>query len=208
MTNCIVSPAKATARKAARWLRQSSRYAYDSGTNAKGKLTSLTDQAGTASYTYDILGRLTAETRTLTGANNASISKNLSYEYNLDGSLYKLHYPSGNVVTYEPGAAGLTLSAKDTGNGINYVTSATYGPDSALTGFISGYSTSFAGITNAFSYNKRLQPLNMSANSPSQTVFSIGYDFHLGNGTHGRGQRQRLRHYQLQRQHPQPDVHV
>ena len=42
-------------------------YAYDSGANAIGKLTSLTDQAGTASYTYDILGRLTAETRTLTG---------------------------------------------------------------------------------------------------------------------------------------------
>jgi RHS repeat-associated protein len=160
-------------------------YVYDSGTNAKGKLTSLTDQAGTASYTYDILGRLTAETRTLIGANNASIPKTLSYEYNLDGSLYKLHYPSGNVVTYEAGAAGLTLSAKDSGNNINYVTSATYGPDSGLTGFISGYGTSFAGITNAFSYNKRLQPVNMSANAPSQTVFSIGYDFHLGNGTTG-----------------------
>jgi RHS repeat-associated protein len=160
-------------------------YVYDSGTNAKGHLTSLTDQAGTASYTYDILGRLSAETRTLTGANNASIPKNLSYEYNLDGSLYKLHYPSGNVVTYEPGAAGLTLSAKDSGNNINYVTSATYGPDSGLAGFVSGYSTSFAGITNAFTYNKRLQPVNMSANAPGQTVFSIGYDFHVGNGTSG-----------------------
>ena len=42
-------------------------YVYDSGDNAIGHLTSLTDQAGTASYTYDILGRLTAETRTLTG---------------------------------------------------------------------------------------------------------------------------------------------
>src|SRR5579859_6561934 len=162
-------------------------YAYDSGTNAKGKLTSLTDQAGTASYTYDILGRLSAETRTLTGANNASIPKNLSYEYNLDGSLYKLHYPSGNVVTYEPGTAGLTFSAKDSGNNINYVTSATYGPDSSLAGFISGYSTSFAGITNAFTYNRRLQPVNMSANAPSQTVFSIGYDFHSGTGTAGTG---------------------
>lgn len=160
-------------------------YVYDSGTNAIGHLTSLTDQAGTASYTYDILGRLAVETRTLTSANNASISKNLSYEYNLDGSLYKLHYPSGNVVTYAPGAAGLTLSAVDSSNGINYVTGATYGPDSALTGFVSGYTASFAGITNAFTYNKRLQPVNMSANAPGQTVYSIGYDFHVGNGTSG-----------------------
>ena len=160
-------------------------YVYDSGTNAKGHLTSLTDQAGTASYTYDILGRLASETRTLTGANNAAISKNISYTYNLDGSVKTLTYPSGNAITYAPGAAGLTLSAVDSGSGINYVTSATYGPDSALTGFISGYSASFAGITNAFTYNKRLQPVNMSANAPSQTVFSIGYDFHLGNGTSG-----------------------
>jgi RHS repeat-associated protein len=135
--------------------------------------------------TADILGRLTAETRTLTGANNAAISKNLSYSYNLGGSLKTLTYPSGNVITYTPDSAGRTLSAIDSANGISYVTSATYGPDSALTGFISGNSATFTGITNAFSYNKRLQPLAMSANAPSQTVFSIGYDFHVGNGTSG-----------------------
>ncbi|MCU1254326.1 MAG: hypothetical protein JWM83_625 [Candidatus Angelobacter sp.] len=160
-------------------------YAYDSGTNAKGHLTSLTDQAGTPSYTYDILGRLATEMRSLNGANNAAISKTVSYDYNLDGSLYKLHYPSGAVVTYAPSAAGLTLSAIDSGNSINYVTGATYGPDSALTGFVSGNSGTFAGITNAFSYNKRLQPVAMSASAPAQTVFSIGYDFHVGNGTSG-----------------------
>src|ERR1044071_1385886 len=161
-------------------------YAYDSGVNAKGHLTSLTDQAGTASYTYDILGRLATETRSLIGANNASISKSLSYEYNLDGSLYKLHYPSGAVVTYTPDSAGRTVSAVDSGSGINYVTGATYGPDSALTGFVSG-SSGAAAITNSFTYNKRLQPLTMSATAPSQTVYSIGYDFHAGNGTANSG---------------------
>jgi RHS repeat-associated protein len=160
-------------------------YAYDSGTNAKGHLTSLTDQAGTASYTYDILGRMTGETRTLTGANNATVSKSISYSYNLDGSVKTLTYPSGNVITYTPDSAGRMLSAVDSGSGINYVTGATYGPDSALTGFISGNSGTFAGITNAFSYNKRLQPLAMSATAPSQTVFSIGYDFHAGSGDNG-----------------------
>ncbi|HET9284477.1 MAG TPA: hypothetical protein VFR24_21190, partial [Candidatus Angelobacter sp.] len=137
-------------------------YAYDSGTNAKGKLTSMTDQAGTATYTYDILGRVSTETRTLTGANNASISKTLSYEYNLDGSLAKLHYPSGAVVTYTPDSAGRITQAVDSGNGINYVTGATYGPDSSLTGFVSG-SGGVTAITNSFSYSKRLQPVTMSA---------------------------------------------
>ena len=54
-----------------------------------------------------------------------------------------------------------------------------------MTGFVSGNGGAFAGITSAFSYNKRLQPINMSATAPSQTVFSIGYDFHVGNGTSG-----------------------
>jgi RHS repeat-associated protein len=160
-------------------------YVYDSGTNAIGHLTSLTDQAGTATYTYDIMGRLATETRTLTGANNAAISKNISYTYNLDGSIKTLTYPSGKVITYAPDSAGRTLSAVDSGSGINYVTGATYDAISALTGFISGNSGTFAGITSAFSYNKRLQPVNMSASAPSQTVFSIGYDFHVGNGTSG-----------------------
>jgi RHS repeat-associated protein len=172
-------------------------YTYDSAPNAKGKLISLTDQAGTANYGYDILGRLTTETRTLTGANNAAISKNLAYSYNLDGSLKTLTYPSGATVTYAPwqnGGVGVSVagSAIDSGNGINYVTGAsgpgtyaTYGPDLSLTGFVSGYSGTFAGITNAFAYNKRLQPLTMSATAPSQTIYSIGYDFHVGNGTSG-----------------------
>ncbi len=54
--------------------------------------------------------------------------------------------------------------------------------DSALTG-----SGGPASITNSFSYNKRLQPVAMSAATPGQTVFSIGYDFHAGNGTAGSG---------------------
>jgi RHS repeat-associated protein len=165
-------------------------YAYDSGTNAIGHLTSLADQAGTGTYGYELMGRLATETRVLTGANNAAVSKTISYSYNVDGSVNTLTYPSGKVITYTPwhnGALGVSVpqDAKDLASGINYVTSATYGPDSALTGFVSGNSGTFAGITNTFSYNKRLQPLAMSAAAPSQTVFSIGYDFHFGNGNNG-----------------------
>src|SRR5207249_3885151 len=92
-------------------------YVYDSGANAKGHLISMTDQAGTATYGYDILGRLTAETRTLIGANNAAVSKSIAYSYNLDGSVKTLTYPSGKVITYTPDSAGRTLSAVDSGSG-------------------------------------------------------------------------------------------
>ena len=150
-------------------------YAYDQGTNSIGYLTSLADQAGSASYGYDALGRITAEQRTIAG-----IQKSLSYTYNLDNSVATLTYPSGNILTYTPDSAGRTLSAVDNGHGIHYVTNATYGPDNSLIGFVSGNT-----ITSSFSYNKRLQPLNMSASSQQSAVFSLNYDFHLGNGDNG-----------------------
>src|SRR5205085_9443590 len=137
-------------------------YTYDQGTNGIGHLTSLTDQAGSASYSYDSLGRMANEQRTIAG-----VSKSMAYSYNLDGSVKTLTYPSNAVITYTPDAAGRMLSAVDSAKNINYVTGAAYGPDNALTGFISGQSSGFAGITNAFSYNKRLQPVNMSASSPA-----------------------------------------
>jgi RHS repeat-associated protein len=160
-------------------------YSYDSGANNIGHLTSLTDQAGSGSYNYDNMGRIASESRIIAGK-----SKSMSYTYNLDGSVKTLTHPSTAVVTYTPwnngtNAVSWASDAKDAGNGINYATGATYGTDGGLTGFVSGNAGSFAGITNSFSYNKRLQPINMAASSPSQTVFSIGYDFHLGNGDNG-----------------------
>src|SRR5579872_2854401 len=166
-------------------------YAYDAGANGIGHLTSLTDQAGSGSYSFDALGRIGSESRTIAG-----IQKNLSYTYNLDNSVATLKYPSGAVVTYTPDAAGRILSAVDSGNNINYITGATYGPDSSLTGFISGNSSSFAGITNTFSYNTRLQPCRLSATTGTQpasctdgtnigNVIDLSYDFHLGSGNNG-----------------------
>jgi RHS repeat-associated protein len=155
-------------------------YTYDQGSNGIGHLTSWSDQAGTGSYTFDPLGRMTGETRTLNG-----VQKSMSYSYNLDSSLKTLTYPSGAVITYTPDTSGRILSAVDKGNAINYATGATYSPPGSMTGFVSGNSASFAGITNSFSYNQRLQPINMSASSPSATVFSLNYDFHLSAGDNG-----------------------
>src|SRR5258708_4617349 len=138
-----------------------------------------------------LTGRLSSETLTLPGS-SGSVSKTVSYDYNLDGSLKALHYPSGAVVTYTPDAAGRTVSAVDSGNAINYVTGATYGPHGALASFVNGKSGTFAGISSGTSYNNRLQPVNMSAYSPGFThtapnllEFNIDYDFHLGAGDNG-----------------------
>jgi YD repeat-containing protein len=91
-------------------------------TTAIGHLTSLTDQAGTASYTYDILGRLAAETRTIAGVSKSTITHRT---LTVHGSVKTLAYPSGRIVTYAPDSAGRRISALD-GNGTQYVSSATY----------------------------------------------------------------------------------
>jgi RHS repeat-associated protein len=165
-------------------------YTYDQGANGIGHLTNLTDQAGSASYSYDILGRMSSEQRIIAG-----VTKSMSYTYNLDGSVATVTYPSGATITYTLDSAGRVLKAVDSGNNINYVTGATYGPHNALTGFVSGQRNGFNGITNTTVYDVRLQPCRMTASSlgavPTNCDNSWGelldlrYDFHLGSGDNG-----------------------
>ncbi|MGC2743574.1 MAG: RHS repeat-associated core domain-containing protein, partial [Candidatus Angelobacter sp.] len=165
-------------------------YTYDVGTNAKGHLTSLTDQAGTASYTYDNLGRLTTETRPIAG-----VSKSTSYTYNLDGSVKTLTYPSTRVVTYAANSAGRLVSVVDA-NGANYGMSGTHWPDGALKTFANG---STPALNQNFQYTPRLQlcritaltsgtlPTSCTDTLHTGNIMDRGYDFHAGNGTAGSG---------------------
>jgi RHS repeat-associated protein len=165
-------------------------YAYDSGDNAKGKLSSLTDQAGAAIYAYDILGRLTSEIRTIAG-----ISKTTAYSYHLGGSLKTLTYPSNRVVTFTPDSTGSPVSAVD-GNGTNYVVSANYNPDGSLKSLVNG---STPALSQNFQYTPRLQlcrittltsgtlPTSCTDSQNIGNIMDRGYDFHAGNGTAGSG---------------------
>src|SRR5205807_8605736 len=158
-------------------------YRYDEGANGKGHLTSLTDEAGSATYSYDVLGRMMSEGRTIAG-----VTKNMSYTYNLDGSVATMTYPSGAVITYTSDSAGRMLSTVDTTNSsnpINYVTGATYNAPGLLTASTYGQAASFTGILNTFSFNSRLQPVNLWSSSPARTLMNLIYDFHVGNGDNG-----------------------
>jgi RHS repeat-associated protein len=165
-------------------------YVYDLGDNAKGHLTSLIDQAGTASYTYGILGRLATETRTIAG-----ISKSTGYTYDLGGTIKTLTYPSGRVVTYTPDSVGRLITAAD-GNGTNYVASASYTPDGSIKSLVNG---STPALNQNFQYTPRLQlcrittltsgtlPTTCTDSQHIGNIMDRGYDFHAGNGTAGNG---------------------
>jgi RHS repeat-associated protein len=100
-------------------------------TNSIGHRTGMSDQAGAEAWSYDIMGRPLSDLRTTN-----SLSKTVTYSYNLDGSLSTMSYPTAangsnvTTLTYQPGGAGRPLNLLSSGNG--FVGDAHYTPSGAL----------------------------------------------------------------------------
>ena len=56
----------------------------------------MSDGSGQTAWSFDKMGRIVAEERTI-----GSVTKTISYSYNLDGSLASVSYPSGRVMYYQ-----------------------------------------------------------------------------------------------------------
>jgi len=70
-------------------------YTYDSCSNGKGRLCTLSDKTGLTTYSYDNRGRITGKSQTVSGLTQA-----MAYSYNNAGQLTSATYPSGKVVAY------------------------------------------------------------------------------------------------------------
>jgi RHS repeat-associated protein len=70
-------------------------YTYDSGANARGRLTRLDDTAASTAWTYTMRGRVASKTQT-----TGSVVRTLAYGYNAAGQLASLTTPSGQVIAY------------------------------------------------------------------------------------------------------------
>lgn len=76
-------------------------YVYDQGTNAIGRLSSITERnaadqvTSVIAYAYDQHGRVTSETRTVEGVQYV-----LGYGYDSAGRLTGMTYPSGRTLSY------------------------------------------------------------------------------------------------------------
>jgi RHS repeat-associated protein len=115
-----------------------------------------------------------------------NLAAEFDYTYNLDGSPATLKYPSARMLTYTVKGAGRVTDIKDVANNVNYATGATYAPPGELATVIDG--TSSVGITVTDSYNKRLQPSVLQADtngSGTHTIFSRSYGFQLGTADNG-----------------------
>jgi RHS repeat-associated protein len=140
--------------------------------NGKGQRTGMSDGSGQTAWSYDKMGRIVAEERTI-----SSVTKTISYGYNLDGSRASITYPSGRVVSYTYGNDARPVSAVDSANSINYAKSATYAPPGGLASIVGGQSGSFNGVATSNSYNNRLFPTAISASSSNGTALSLSYTY-------------------------------
>jgi RHS repeat-associated protein len=147
----------------------------DPDTYPVGRRTAMCDGSGATSWTHDSLGRVLQERRDI-GA--VTSGKYLSNVYNLDGSAATVT-SLGYSVAYTYSAAGRPLTATSFSPTTKFASAATYAPPGELTGMTMGSSTTFAGFTTTNAYNDRLQPILLSAASPTATVFSLCFDFHL-----------------------------
>ena len=144
---------------------------YDQTGHGKGigKLTSVTDAAGTYSKTYDERGNLTAQARVIGGQ-----TYNTAYSYNSAGRLATLTYPSGAVVTYTRDTAGNISGmafAKTGADSTSVFNSATYLPFGPLKAI-----TFNDGITETLTYDHDLNLATQNANATGSINLTYAYD--------------------------------
>ena len=120
------------------------------GTYGKGRLTGMTDQSGSYTYTYDADGNLVTEERAVEG-----MIYTTSYAYDATGILTGITYPNGRAVTYELDTAGRVTKVTTTLGGTPSVVAEnlSYLPFGPLTGYDTG---SGIQVDNAFDTRYRL----------------------------------------------------
>ena len=143
--------------------------------NGKGQRTGMSDASGETAWSYDKMGRVVEEERKI-----GSVTKTLSYSYNLDGSLATVTYPSGRKVTYIPSAVGLPVSAEDTADSIDYVTNAKYSPQGTLAAADYGSS-----INYSIGYDPNRMWPNDLKGTASSTFFELKPTYNYNNTVSG-----------------------
>jgi len=121
----------------------STSYTYDVGTNSKGRRTSMNDASGSTSWLYDTRGRLTKETKNITGA-SAFVTE---WDYNSADLLEWMKYPDTEELTYVYNNLGLLDSMTSNTGGV-YLADTQYDKASRITSMDYGASV----IRKTFNY--------------------------------------------------------
>ena len=130
-------------------------YTYDQGANGKGRLTGMQDGSGAYAYTYDALGNLIREEKTIQG-----VTYTTGYTDDAAGIVTGMTYPDGRLVSYELDGAGRVARVTTTKDSITktLAQSVSYAPFGPLKGLSYGN-----GITLSQSYDQRYRLTGLQA---------------------------------------------
>ena len=149
-------------------------FTYDQTGHGKGigHLTSLTDQAGSLSRSYEERGLLTSNARTISGTTYTT-----GYTYESAGRLASITYPTAAwVVKYARDAAGQVTSVTDTQpshSPVNLATSITHMPFGPVSGFTYGNSVT---DTRTYDLDYRMTSVKDVGTGGNIQYLSYGYD--------------------------------
>ena len=116
-------------------------YSYDAtggGNVGVGRLTGVSEQSGSTSFTYDAQGRLIADARVISPGGYTS-ALTAQYAYDANGRVTQVTYPSGDIATYTRTTDGLVTGVTMTPSGgspqaiASGVSYEPYGPLAGLT---------------------------------------------------------------------------
>lgn len=150
-------------------------YAYDSVVNSafgKGHLTSITDQSGSTTYTYNALGQVIADKRVI-----ATKTYTTSYLYNAAGLISQITYPSGRIVIYarntQAQGTGITTKQNATAAVVNVATGMTYAPlSNLLTALNHGN-----GLATTAGYDLDYRLTSLTLKNGAANVSSLAYAY-------------------------------
>jgi len=159
-------------------------YTYDTLTNGKGRLTSVSSSVSATSYAgYDALGRVVGSTQTTSGAPSAFA---MSYAYDLAGHETSETYPSGRVITNSYDSAGReqSVAGQMSGASKTYASQFSYAAHGAIKAMQLGNN-----LWEHSSFNNRLQPeqIGLGTLSTNASVLQLDYTYHAPNAADNNG---------------------
>ena len=147
-------------------LNETVTWVYDnstSGNYGRGRVASMTDPSGSATYRYERRGLLTSEQKTIQAANYTT-----TFMYDAAGNRTRITLPSGRIVDYTFDYANRPFSAAS--GSTNVVISAAYAPFGPLTQLNYGN-----GTTKTMQYDARYRPSENKLTGPAGVIADYTY---------------------------------
>ncbi len=143
-------------------------YTYNppgSSNNTGGRVSNVTNGVSSETYQYDVMGRPRVSSKVIGGQ-----TYEIDYQYNPDGTLASITYPSGRVITYDEDALGRIADIKS--NSSSLLTIGSYSPANKVLSETYGN-----GITGNYNFNNQLQLSAIKYSSSAGDLLNLAYNY-------------------------------